>query len=255
MLLDKRDLSRVGYEKVNKTTGKKVPLDQLVEGYEYKDEAYAVLSRDELKEIHPEATQSINILEFVNASDIKAEYFDTPYYLEPAPKGRRAYAILRESLRDTEKVGIAKVIIKTREYLSALMVDDKAIVLQLLRFPEELINQAKFDFPAAKSGKLAIKKQEIAAAQELIKTMSAKWNPQKYHDSYRKDLLAYIAKKIKMGGKSPKKHATKTVKKSAETTDIMMLLKKSMKKTPTSHKTIHKKVTHRKKSYSRARAR
>ena len=108
VLLDKRDLSRVGYEKVNKITGKKVPLEQLVEGYEYKDEAYAILSRDELKEIHPSSTQSINILEFVDLDAIHAEYFDTPYYLEPAKKGRRAYAILRESLRNTKKVGVEK---------------------------------------------------------------------------------------------------------------------------------------------------
>ncbi len=213
---------------MNKSTGKKVPLDQLVEGYEYKDEAYAVLSREELKDIHPESTQSINILEFVDAKEIAAEYFEKPYYLEPIKKGARAYAILREALRHTKKVGIAKVVIRTREYLAALMVDDKAIILQLLRFKETLLPQDKFNFPELNLAKSGIKKQEIAAAESLIKQMSAKWNPKKYHDNYEKDLLAYIHEKIKLG-KSPKKRV-KAAPKSAEVVDIMSLLKKSLEK-------------------------
>lgn len=242
VLLDKRDLSRVGYEKINKNTGKKVPLEQLVEGYEYKEEAFAVLSRDELKEIHPESTQSIHILEFVDGADIKAEYFEKPYYLEPDKKGKHAYAILRESLRRTQKVGIAKVVIKTREYLAALMVEDKAIILQLLRFQDEIIDQSKFDFPPLKQD---IKKQEIAAAADLIKSMSAKWNPKKYHDDYRKDLLAYIAEKIKFG-KPPKTRAAKAEPKSAEVIDIMTLLKNSMKKQkPSGYHKIKKARAHK----------
>lgn len=226
VLLDKRDLSRVGYERINKTTGKKVPLEQLVEGYEYKDEAYAVLSRDELKQIHPTATQSITILEFVEAKDIHPEYFEKPYYLEPIKKGQHAYALLREALRKTKKVGIAKVVIRTREYLCALMVEDKAIILQLLRFPSELIPQKNFDFPELKP---TSKKQELSIAENLIKNMSTKWNPKKYHDTYEKDLLAYITEKIKLG-KSPKRRVTKLAPQSAEVIDIMSLLKKSIKK-------------------------
>ncbi len=227
VLLDKRDLSRVGYERINKTTGKKVPLDQLVEGYEYKDERYAVISRDELKDIHPESTQSINILEFVDVNDIHPEYFEKPYYLEPSKKSTHAYALLREALRKTKKVGIAKVVIRTREYLSALMVEDKAIILQLIRFPEELVGQDKFNFPKLK---LPIKKQEMQIAATLIKKMSRKWNPKKYHDSYEKDLADYIKEKIKMGGKAPKKSTVKSTHKSAEVVDIMTLLKKSLAK-------------------------
>lgn len=223
VLLDKRDLSRVGYERINKTTGKKVPLEQLVEGYEYKDEAYAVLSREELKQIHPESTQSIHILEFVDAKEIHPEYFEKPYYLEPIKKGKHAYGLLREALRKTKKVGIAKVVIRTREYLCALMVEEKAIILQLLRFPEELASQEKFDLPALK---LTIQKQEMIMAENLIKNMSKKWNPKKYHDVYEKDLLAYITEKIKLG-KSPKKHP-QPKQKSAEVVDIMTLLKKSI---------------------------
>jgi DNA end-binding protein Ku len=230
VLLDKRDLARVGYEKTNKNTGKKVPLTQLVEGYEYKDEAYAVLSRDELKKIHPEATQSINIIEFVDIKDIKAEYFEKPYYLEPSKKGKRAYAILRESLRNTKKAGIAKVVLRNREHLAALMVDEKAIILQLLRFPDELIPQTKLDFPELGLAALDIKKAEITMAETLIKKMSVKWNPKKYHDDYQKDLLKYITEKIKLGGKMPKTQPAKTSSKSAEVFDIMALLKKSVEK-------------------------
>jgi DNA end-binding protein Ku len=227
VLLDKRDLSRVGYERINKTTGKKVPLDQLVEGYEYKDERYAVISREELKEIHPESTQSINILEFVDVSDIQPEYFEKPYYLEPSKKSEHAYALLREALRKSKKVGIAKVVIRTREYLSALMVEDKAIILQLIRFREELVKQDKFNFPKLK---LPIKKQEMQIAETLIKKMSRKWNPKKYHDSYEKDLSDYIKEKIKMGGKGHKTITAKPTRKSAEVVDMMVLLKKSIEK-------------------------
>ncbi|MGA2654902.1 MAG: Ku protein [Gammaproteobacteria bacterium] len=227
VLLDKRDLARVGYERINKNTGKKVPLDQLVEGYEYKDERYAVISREALKEIHPESTQSITILEFVDVDDIAPEYFEKPYYLEPAKKGEHAYALLREALRKTKKVGVAKVVIRTREYLSAIMVEDKAIVLQLMRFPETLASQNKFNFPALKS---PIKKQEMMVAETLIKKMSRKWNPKKYHDTYEKDLADFIKEKIKLGGKAAKKSPVKTKRKSAEVIDIMTLLKKSISK-------------------------
>ncbi len=230
VLLDKRDLSRVGYDRVNKTTGKKVPLDQLVEGYENKDENYAVLTREELKNIHPTATQSIDILEFVDLDAIHPEYFETPYYLEPIKKGQRAYALLREALRASQKVGIAKVVIRTREYLAALMVEDKAIMLQLLRFPEELVPQDKFDLPELKLEKLGIKKQELSIAEELIKRMSAKWDPKKYHDDYEKDLMAYIREKIKLG-KAPKgRRVSAKSTQSAQVVDIMDLLKKSVEK-------------------------
>jgi DNA end-binding protein Ku len=223
VLLDKRDFSRVGYERISKTTGKKVPLEQLVEGYEYQHDTFAVLTRDELKEIHPEATQSIHILEFVDENSISPEYFEKPYYLEPIAKGKQAYALLREALRKTKKVGIAKVVIRTREYLAALMVEDKAIILQLLRFPQELIAQEKFDLPAAR-----INQHELSAAVNLIKNMSAKWNPKKYHDDYQHDLLAFLKEKMRHGGRKVKKVPVKGQKHSAEVVDMMQLLKKSL---------------------------
>lgn len=233
VLLDKRDLSPIGYQKVNKNTGEKVPADQIVEGYEYEENNYVILTKKELQEARDATlTQSIEILEFVNKQEIAPELFEKPYYLEPIKKGEHAYALLREALRDTDKVGIAKVVIRTREYLSALMVDDEAIILQIMRFPQEIISQKDFSFPKIKLHD--INKKELGIAVDLIKNMTAKWQPKKYKDDYQDDLLNYIMEKIKLHGHPHKVTKIKHEKK-GEVIDIMTLLKKSLDKNKHSH--------------------
>ncbi|CAN5268843.1 Ku protein [soil metagenome] len=237
VLLDKRDLSPIGYQKINKNTGEKVPSDQIVEGYEYEKNNYVILTKKELQEARAATlTQSIEILEFVDKQDIAPELFEKPYYLEPIKKGEHAYALLREVLRDTDKVGIAKVVIRTREYLSALMVVDKAIILQIMRFPQEIISQEDFNFPEIKSHEL--NKKELAIAVELVKNMTDKWQPKKYKDNYQEDLLNYIMEKIKLHGHPHKTTKTKHEKK-GEVIDIMDLLKKSLEKNKTPKRTSH----------------
>ena len=137
-LLDKRDFSRVRYRRVNEKTGREVPWDAIVKGYEYKKGEYVALTDDDFIKANVEATQSIDILDFVDAADISPVYFDKPYYLVPLKNGQRAYALLREVLKRTGKVGIARVVIRTREHLASLLADGALLILNLLRFPHEL---------------------------------------------------------------------------------------------------------------------
>jgi DNA end-binding protein Ku len=230
-LLDKRDLSPVGFEKINKNTGKKVPSEYIVEGYEYEEGAYVLLTKEDLKKVHPLSNQSVEILEFVDAAEISPQYFEKPYYLVPQKRGQRGYALLREVMRKNKKIGIAKVIIRTREYLAALMVKDQALMLELLRFPCELVDAKKFEFPD-KELTASLKKKEIQIAEELVNSMSTQWKPSKYENEYQGSLLDFIAKKVKAGESYSPKEVKEEVqeKRSGKVIDIMDLLKKSVEK-------------------------
>lgn len=228
-LLDKRDLSPIGYQKINKNTGKTVPYDQIVEGYEYEENKYVLLSKEEIRKIHPTSEQTIEILEFVDGKDLLLEYFEKPYFLEPIKKGTRGYALLREALKNSGKVGIAKVVIRTRQYLAALVAEDKALMLEILRFPCELINQKKFNLPQESAKQLGIQQKEIKIAEQLIKNMSSKWNPSKYKNEYQGTLLDYVMDKIKLGeAYEAKTEEAKPAEKGGKVIDLVALLKKSV---------------------------
>jgi DNA end-binding protein Ku len=248
VMLDKRDLSPIGYKKINKNTGQPVPEDQIVMGYEYEKKSYIIVTREELEKARPEATQSIEIIEFVDSTEIPPEYFEKPYYLEPTKKGKHSYVLLREILAKTKKAGIAKVVIHTRQYLAALLAEEKVIMLQLMRFPNEILDQSHLELPAKGLAANDIEKKEITIAEELVKSMSSKWNPKKYKEDYQQDLLTYITEKIKLGGHA-KKHAkeTKHAEKKGQVIDIMSLLKKSIaqSKKHVSHKSPKRKTQSR----------
>ena len=226
-LLDKRDFSRVRYRRVNEKTGREVPWDAIVKGYEYKKGEYVALTDDDFIKANVEATQSIDILDFVDAADISPVYFDKPYYLVPLKNGQRAYALLRDVLKRTGKVGIARVVIRTREHLASLLADAALLILNLLRFPHELRDPSMLDVPAAGSKG---SNQELKMAEQLVETMTGKWDPKKYRDEYYQDLRQLIDKKIKSG-------KTKTIepaeaapqpKQQGKIIDIMHLLRQSV---------------------------
>jgi DNA end-binding protein Ku len=170
--------------------GEKVEYADLVRGYEYEKGQYVVLSDDDLKGVNPEATQSVDIVEFVALDQIDPMYFDTPYYLEPEKKGRHAYALLRESLREANKVGIARVVIRSREHLAALKPNGEALVLELMHYADELVEPSTFDFPELKEN---VAPAELKVAKLLIDSMSAEsFEPKKFHDQYREDVMAMI---------------------------------------------------------------
>jgi DNA end-binding protein Ku len=188
--LHKADEGRIHNERHCSVCDEKVEYADLVRGYEYEKGRYVIVSDEDLKRVNVEATQSVEIVEFVELAQINPMYFDTPYYLEPEKKGRHAYALLRESLLESGKVGIARVVIRSREHLAALKPNGDALILELMHYADELVAQADFDFPALKEN---VAPAELKVAKMLIDTMSSeKFEPEKYHDTYREDVLAMI---------------------------------------------------------------
>jgi DNA end-binding protein Ku len=198
-LIDKTNNSRIRYEKVNAETGKPVPWENLVKGYEHEEGHFILLDEKELEGVQPELTKTIEITQFVDLADIEPMLFEKPYYLEPEKRGRKAYALLRETLRQTGKAGISKVVIRTRQYLAAMFVRGDAIVLEILRFPDELRSAAKLDLPASNDAEFEPSKKELELAKHLVANMTEKWNPAEHHDEYQAKLLAYIEEKISTG--------------------------------------------------------
>jgi DNA end-binding protein Ku len=232
-LLDRRDFSPVGYQRINKSTGEEVAWDDIVKGYEYEDEEYVVLGDEDFKRANPEATQTVDIVGFVDVADIDPMYFDRPYYLAPTKGGEKGYAILREALAESGKAGIAKVVLRTREHLAAVIPGGRALVLELLRFDHELRAADGLDLPGQDLEKLKVSKREIEMAEKLIEGMVEQWDPSQYKDEYREDLMARIEEKIKKGETEEIPEPEEEVAEAGEpqVIDIMDLLKRSLEKT------------------------
>ena len=237
-LLDKRDLAPVGYKRYNKSTGKDVAWADVVKGYEYQDGRYVVLSEEDFRRANVEASKTVEILAFVDAKEIPAPYFETPYYLAPGKRGEKAYVLLRDALKKAGKAGIASVVIRTRQYLAALFPRDEVLLLNTLRYADELRDVKDLDLSELKKVRLGAK--ELDLALRLVKDMEEDgWRPEKYKDTYREDLLARIDEKVKAGQTEeitpPEKEGRRE---KAEVIDLMALLKKSVEKKP-AHKAGH----------------
>ncbi len=229
-LLDRRNFTPVGYKRVNKQTGREVDWEQIVKGYEYKKGSYVALSDEDFRRANVEATQTVDILAFVDAADIAPIYFDTPYYLSPGKRGEKSYALLRQALKRSGKAAVASVVIRTRQHVAVLLPMDDMLVLNTLRFADEIRSADDFELPReAKASP-----REVEMALKLVEEMSEKWKPGKYHDTYREDLLARIRKKVKAGETEeitePEEEGGKERKKGAEVIDLMALLKRSVEK-------------------------
>lgn len=228
-LLDSRDKSRVRYQRISEETGKEVPWNEIVKGYEYEKDNYVVLKEEDFQKASPEAFKSIDIEEFVDLKEIDALYFDKPYYLVPDGKNKKAYVLLREVLKKTNKVGVAKVIIRTREFLSLIMPHKNALILNLVRFKQEIRSEEEMDFPSDTLKAYKITDKEIKMAVDLVKEMSSSWRPEKYHDEYRDALMKWIESKTKSGARV-KTHPEKATGKKDDVIDFVSLLKQSMEK-------------------------
>ncbi|HXC50292.1 MAG TPA: Ku protein [Candidatus Limnocylindrales bacterium] len=231
--IDKRTFSRVGMNRVNKDTGKEVPWSEIVRGYEYEPDEYVVLTDEDLRKANAKATKTIEIEDFVDQSEIDPVYYEKPYYLEPLKKGSKSYALLRETLARTGKVGIASVVLRTRQRMAALMVREGFLVLEMLRYSYELRDPKKLgiEVPDEDVKKLGISDREVKLAERLVKDMTAKWNPKKYKDTYREDVMAMIEKKIKSGQTHVIEEPAEEEEEAApkrEVVDLMPLLKKSV---------------------------
>jgi DNA end-binding protein Ku len=230
-LLDKRDFARVRYRRVNEKTGKEVPWEKIIKGYQYEKGEYVALTDEDFVRANVESTQSITITDFVDATEISSIYYDKPYYLEPIKNGRRAYMLLREVLKKTGKVGIARVVIRTREHLAAVMVEGRLLILNLLRFAHELRDASALDVPEARSKRAAVSERELKMAERLLESMIGEWNPAKYRDEYHEDLLKLIDKRVQSGrtkAVTPAEAAPRP-ERQGKVIDIMHLLQQSVK--------------------------
>jgi len=232
-LLDKRDSSPIGYQKISKRTGKPVPGDRIVRGVEQANGRYVVVSDADLRRASPERTQRIDILAFVDGTAIAPVYFDRPYYLEPARGGERGYALFREALRRSGKVAVASVVVKTRQHLAAVVVQDRVLVLDVVRYASELRDPSKLRVPGTNLKSLRISDRELKMAERLVAEMTEDWDPEQYHDEYRDELLAFIKKRSRAGQltSAPEIEEKPATRKRADIIDIAELLKQSLART------------------------
>lgn len=229
-LLDRRDFSTVGYQRINKRTGQPVPSQEIVKGYEYDDDQYVVLSQEDFRQANVKATQTVDIFGFAEAGRIPPYYYDTPYYLEPAKRGGKGYALLREVLKRKGRVALANVVIRTRQYLAAVVPVGPMLVLNTLRFGDEIRAMDEFDLPSDDLDAQGVSERELTMAERLVDDMAEAWRPEQYHDTYRDDLLKLIDRKVSAGethlvAELESKAASDT---GAEVVDLMALLKRSL---------------------------
>jgi DNA end-binding protein Ku len=229
-LLDKRDFSPVGYQRFNKRTGKVVDWADIVKGYEYEKGEYVALSEEDFRQANVKATQTIDIAQFVGQASIPPEYYETPYYLSPGKGGAKVYALLREALKSSKKAAVATLVMRGRQHLALLHPNGKALMLNTLRFEEEIRDAEDLELPPATEKAAGLSSKELAMAERLIDEMSGEWDPSQFGDTYSKDLMARIKEKIK----SRQTHTltptgkTRQPRESAKVIDLMEVLKKSL---------------------------
>jgi DNA end-binding protein Ku len=224
--IDKRDNARIKYQRINENTGKVVPWEQISRGYEYDKNMTIPVPDEVLKKVAGENARSIDIETFIDAKDLNVLSIENIYYLVPDKNGQKGYVILRESLAESNKIGIAKVIISTKEYLAAIMPYEKALVLCLLKYDKEMRKPEDFDLPVKDIKSYKINKKEIDIAKQLIKSMSSKWKPEKYVDEYQKAVHKWVeesANKLPHTAMKQRAHA-----KTSNVVNFVDLLKKSL---------------------------
>ena len=233
--LDKRSMDPVGYKRINKRTGKEIAREQIVKGFEYEDGKYVVISPKEIEAIYPRTTQTIEIQRFIDANEIPFVYLERPYYVAPINKGQKVYALLREVLIKTGKVGLAKVVIATKQHLAVLVPSGKALVLNLLRWGDEVKSLEGLDLPAAGVKGANVTAAEMKMAEQLVNDMSGKWEPEDFKDEFKHAVMKIVQKKVKAGDTEtviqPEEEAPEE---SSNVIDLTDLLQRSLKggKTP-----------------------
>ncbi len=224
-LLHARDRSPIKYQRVCQKEGKEVPWNDVVKGYEYTKGRFVVLTREDFDAAALEKSRSIDILDFVKSEEIDDRYFETAYYLVPPKGAERAYALLREALRDEDRVGIAKMILRDSQHVAAIAVHDQALVLTMMRFAHDIVDLSDFDLPSAKE----VRPKELQMAKTLVDSLADRWSPDKYVDQYRENLMKVIHAKIK--GREAQLEAP-AQKAAPEVVDLMERLRQSLGQAP-----------------------
>lgn len=230
-MLDSRDKSPIRYERINSETGEEVPWKDVVKAFEYEKGSYVVVDEKDLRAAHPEATETVDIEAFVEQDAIDPRYFEKPYYLVPGKKAEKGYVLLREVLKKAQKVGIAKVVIRTRQYLAAVMPLEDALILNLMRFPQELIAPDDYSLPEGTAAKYRVSSKEVEMATSLVESMSVPWKPTDYKDDFRDKLRKIISEQVAAKGRKRKpksEDAAPAAGASTNVVDFMSLLKKSL---------------------------
>jgi DNA end-binding protein Ku len=220
-MLHATDKSPVKYERVCIRDGHAVAWEDLVKGYEFEKGHFVILTKDDFKAAAVEKTRTIDIIDFVDADAIDDRFFETPYYLVPAKGGERAYALLREAIRDSERIGIAKFILRDAQHLAAVEVIGNALVLSVMRFSDELADPKPLNFPASDG----MRKAELDMAKALVNSLAAEWDPEKYTDEYLDNLMRIIHAKVK--GKKVRLEPSDTPR-TGEVVDLMERLRRSL---------------------------
>ena len=256
-MLDSRDKKPIRFERVNADTGEEVPWKDIVKAFEYDKGSYVVVEKEDIASAAPQTHESVDVEAFVNRDEIGMRFYEKPYILVPGKKAEKGYVLLRETLKSTGKVGIARVVIRTREYLCAVVPEDGALVLMMLRYPQELVEPDEYKLPTGKTGDYRIAPREMEMAKDLITSMAAHWTPEAYHDEFRARLEAIIKKRIKAKGATtriaPSSADEHEEDAATNVVDFMALLQKSLeskRRTPAAKKAPAKKTA--RKSVSKA---
>jgi len=233
-MLDSRDNSPVRYERVNSDSGEEVPWKEIVKGFEYSKGSYVVIDEEDIRKAAPESTETVEIEAFCDRDEIDPMYFEKPYYLVPSKKAEKGYVLLREVLAKTNKVGIARVVIRTRQYLAALSPRGDALMLDLMRFPQEIVKADEFELPKGNSKSYRVTPAELGMATQLIEAMTKKWSADDYQDEFRAKLRKIIDEQIaRQKGNKKVREKTEAAAPAEATTnvvDFMELLKRSLDK-------------------------
>ncbi|MEG3192438.1 non-homologous end joining protein Ku [Lysobacter sp. D1-1-M9] len=231
-MLDSRDNSPIRYERVNAESGEEVAWKDIVKAFEYDKGSYVVLDPDDIKSAAPESHGAIEVEAFVDVTAIGPQYFEKPYVLVPAKKAEKGYVLLREALASTGRIGVARVVIRTRESLCAVMPQGDALLLLMMRYPQELVDIGEYNIPEGARGDYRISDKELAFSEQLIETMSGDWQPDQYTDEFRERLQAVITKRMKATGVVKREAEEPSVAEDASTNvvDFMALLQQSIDK-------------------------
>jgi DNA end-binding protein Ku len=232
--LDKRSMDPVGYKRVNKRTGKEIAKENIVKGVEYEDGQYVVLSEEEIKSAYPKTTQTIEIESFVPNTDIPFVYLERPYYIAPINKGQKVYALLRDTLLKTQRVGIARVIIQTKQHLAVLVPSGPALILNLLRWGADIRSLEELNLPPVGAKAAGLTDKELAMAKQLVDDMTGKWKPEEFTDSFKDDIMALVKRKAKEGKLEnvvqPEEAEEPETRSGAKIIDLTELLQRSLRK-------------------------
>lgn len=225
--LDKRSMDPVGYKRVNKRTGREITKENIVKGVEYEDDKYVIISPEEIEAVFPKTTQTITIERFIEANELPFVFLERPYYVAPINKSDKVYSLLREALISTGKIGLAKVVIATKQHLAALVPSGPALVLSLLRWGDEIKTLDSLELPA--EGRKAVSAAELKMATQLIEEMSGEWDPADFKDEFRIQVMKLVEKKAKAGKGKTVLQPEEEAPKSADVIDLTALLQRSLK--------------------------